>query len=166
MATFSVRAALAAALSLSSTALAAAAQTPPGCTDDSRECMIRAVNSYYDAMQAHDGSLAWLAPDVKRTLIGLPPGSGEDRAMHGAVTIRASLDRAPAQIHLDHRYWIDEDANMVNALMLTSLKERTESIHVSERFKVEKGLIKEIEAIFYRDTTTATGKTGWPPGEH
>ena len=141
---------------------AAAQQTKPGCTDNSRECIVRAVDSYYDAMQNHNGKLAWFAPTIRRTLIGLPNNSGEDFIMEGEKTIRESLDRAPHQTHLDHRYWVDEKERTVNALMLTTLHDRVSTIHVAERFKVDKGLITEIEAVFYIDTTTREGTTGWP----
>lgn len=142
--------------------LAIAQQTPPGCTDDSRECMVRAVESYYDAMQSHEGKRAWLAPDVRRTLIGLPNNSGEDLLMQGEATIRESLDRAPAQTHLDHRHWVDEKEKTVVSLMLTTLHDQVATIHVAERFKIDQGLITEIEAVFYLDPTTRNGTTGWP----
>ncbi len=154
--------ALVAGLIIIWTGVAGAQQTKPGCTDNSRECLVRAVDSYYNAMQNHDGRLAWFAPNIRRTLVGLPNNSGEDFIMEGEKSIRESLDRAPHQTHLDHRYWVDEQAHMVNALMLTSLQDRVSSIHVAERFKVENGLITEIEAVFYIDPTTRDGKTGWP----
>src|SRR2546423_657945 len=99
---------IAAGLVAGTAGMAAAQQTKPGCTDDSRACMLKAVDSYYDAMQNHDGKLAWFAPSIRRTLIGLPNNSGEDFIMEGEKSIRESLDRAPHQTHLDHRYWVDE----------------------------------------------------------
>ena len=153
---------VAAGLIASAAGTASAQQTKPGCTDNSRECIVKAVDSYYDAMQNHNGKLAWFAPNIRRTLIGLPNNSGEDFIMEGEKTIRESLDRAPHQTHLDHRYWVDEKARTVNALMLTTLHDRVSTIHVAERFTVDKGLITEIEAVFYIDTTTREGTTGWP----
>jgi len=142
---------------------ALAQQTRPGCTDDSRDCMLKAAASYYDAMRNHDGTRAWLAPDVRRTLqAGVPQGNGEDPLCVGEKQVRDSLNIAPPQTHLDERFWVDERQHAVFALILLSLKERPTSIHVAERFKVEKGLITEIEALFFMDGKTGNGTTGWP----
>ncbi len=140
-----------------------AQQTTPRCTADTRACMLEAVASYYDAMRHHDGSRAWLAPAVRRTLqAGIPQGNGEDPLCLNEQEVRASLDKAPAQTHLDERFLVDEPNHGVVAFVLLTLKDQPVSIHVTERFKIEKGLITEIEAIFLMDKTTADGKTGWP----
>lgn len=142
---------------------AAAQQTKPACTDNSRECLLKAAGSYYDAMRNHDGTRAWLAPNVRRTLqAGVPQGNGEDPLCIGEKAVRDSLNIAPPQIHLDERFWVDEGQHTVFALILLALKERPTSIHVAERFKVENGLITEIEALFFMDNKTANGTTGWP----
>ena len=36
------------------------------------------------------------------------------------------------------------------------------TVHLAERFKVEHGLIEEIEALFYTQAGTADGASGWP----
>jgi hypothetical protein len=36
------------------------------------------------------------------------------------------------------------------------------TVHVAERFKIEHGLISEIEALFHTQTGTADGMSGWP----
>jgi hypothetical protein len=55
---------------------------------------------------------------------------------------------------------VDEKNHTVVAFLLTSLKGVSDTIHVAERFRIEKGLITEIEAIFHRDGKP-DGVTGW-----
>jgi len=153
-----------------------AQQVKPHCNDDSRACMITAAQSYLDGVVHHDGSRVLFAPDVRRTEQGRDTGQGEE-------TLRAALGRMPAMLgYTNTRFFVDEPAKQVVYYTLLRLEfgrpramlseggKFSESgpvtVHLAERFRVERGLIKEIEAIFYNQVGTSDGVSGWNDQNH
>ena len=150
-------------------------QVAPRCTDDSRECMIAAAKSYLDSIVNHDASDVPFAPNVKRTEQGRVTGEG-------AADIRESQKLQPDMDgHVNTRYFVDESTNNVVAFTLLRVTGRQEdpdrptfrgpgerdpfTVHLAERFKVENGLITEIEAIFYSEQGTMDGTSSWPDAQ-
>ena len=80
--------------------------------------------------------------------------------------------------HVNTRFFVEESSHNVIAFTLLRVtggkadpNRRTFSneaqrdpftVHLAERFKVEKGLITEIEAIFSREQGTMDGPSNWP----
>lgn len=147
-----------------------AQQVKPSCTANSRQCMIIAATSYLDALVHHDGSKVLFAPDIVRTEQGIERGKGE-------TELRARLDKEPPMLgYANTRFTVDEKTHQL--VYFTLLRLATDesqpapppgakplppvTVHVAERFKVEHGLISEIEALFYTQAGTADGPSGWP----
>jgi len=147
-----------------------AQQVKPSCTDNSRRCMIVAATSYLDGLVHHDGSKVLFAPDIVRTEQGVERGRGEK-------VLRATLDREPPMLgYANTRFVTDLDTHQV--VYFTLLRLATDesqpapppgakplppvTVHLAERFKVEHGLIREIEAIYYSQSGTSEGPSGWP----
>jgi hypothetical protein len=145
---------------------AGAQQVKPTCTDDGRDCMIAAAKTYLEALVHHDGSKVLFAHDVVRTEQGRAAGKGED-------FLRAHLNREPAmEGYADLRFVVDTETHQVVYYTLLRLAMRADqapadtppgpvTVHLAERFKVEHGLITEIEAIFHNEPGTMDGKSGW-----
>ena len=165
-----MRAVLCAALLLSTPA--AAQQFKPTCTVDTRDCMISAAKAYLDALTTHDASKVPFAPNVRRTELGRVTGQGESQ-------IREHTKLQPDMAgHANTRYFVDEETNNVVAYSLLRipgtkadakrqslgdrLPAKPSTVHLAERFKVENGLITEIEAIFTIQADTMDGESGWP----
>lgn len=151
---------------------AVAQQVTPRCTDNSRACMITAATAYFDALVTHDASKVPFAPDVRRTEQGRVTGVGEQH-------IREHTKTQPDMKGGRHntRFWVDEETrNVIGAMVIRIVPDQDKadparkSIPVTEprtgrifeRFKVENGLIKEIEAIFHLERGTMDGTSGWP----
>jgi hypothetical protein len=165
--------AIAAVAVLAFQATAQAQQVKPTCTDNSRACMIIAATSYLDGLVHHDGSKVLFAPDIVRTEQGRDTGKGE-------ATLRAGLNREPPMLgYANTRFTVDEKTHQLVYFTLLSLStdagraavpgpgEKPQgpvTVHVAERFKIEHGLISEIEALFYTQAGTADGTSGWPDG--
>jgi hypothetical protein len=147
-----------------------AQQVKPSCTDDSRRCMILAATSYLDGLVHHDGSKVLFAPDIVRTEQGRDAGKGE-------ALLRAKLDKEPPMLgYANTRFTVDRQTHQV--VYYTLLRLATDesqpapppgvkplppvTVHLAERFRVEHGLIEEIEALFYTQSGTADGASGWP----
>jgi hypothetical protein len=147
-----------------------AQQVKPTCTENSRRCMIAAATSYLEGLVRHDGSKVLFAPGIVRTEQGREAGRGE-------ADLRARLDKEPAmQGYANIRFITDLDTHQV--VYFTLLRLATDAsqpapppgakplppitVHLAERFKVEHGLIKEVEAIYYTQSGTAAGTSGWP----
>ncbi len=147
-----------------------AQQVKPSCTDNSRRCMIVAATSYLDGLVHHDGSKVLFAPDVVRTEQGVERGRGE-------AFLRGTLDKEPPMLgHANTRFVTDLETHQV--VYFTLLRLATDesrpapspgakplppvTVHLAERFKVEHGLIEEIEAIYYSQSGTSEGTSGWP----
>ena len=159
-----------AGLALATTAQAL--QFKPACTDDSRECMIAAAKAYLDAITTHDAAKVPFHPNVRRTELGRVTGEGETK-------IREHTKLQPDMAgHANTRYFVDEKTHNVVAYTLlripgtkadpnrTSLADRLppqpSTVHLAERFKVEKGLITEIEALFTIEGGKMDGTSNWP----
>ncbi|HLG87962.1 MAG TPA: hypothetical protein VKZ79_12295 [Alphaproteobacteria bacterium] len=166
-----IRAASMLGLIFSLSTSAHAQQVKPSCTGDSRDCMIAAAQSYLEGVVHHDGSHVLFAPDVRRTEQGRDTGQGEE-------TLRAALGRMPAMLgYADTRFFVDERNRQVIYFTLLRLEISKPqamlseggklsqtgpvTVHLAERFRVEHGLIKEIEAIFYNQAGTSDGVSGW-----
>jgi hypothetical protein len=157
---------IAALMSLAIAPGAMAQQVKPACTDDSRQCMIAAATSYLEGLVHHDGSKVLLAPGVIRSEQGHVNVRDE-------ATLRKSLDREPAmQGYDDLRFVVDTESHQLVYYTLLRLAMRADqappgiapgpvTVHLAERFKVEHGLITEIEALFYTQTGTKDGVSGW-----
>jgi hypothetical protein len=144
----------------------------PSCTDDSRQCMITAATSYLEGVVHHDGSKVLFAPDVVRTEQGHNTGKGE-------ATLRAALLKMPPMLGYGNtRFVVDEPRHQLVYFTLLRLNNKESrpmasqpgqsselgpvTVHLAERFKIEHGLITEIEAIFRNEQGTSDGVSGWP----
>jgi hypothetical protein len=170
-----------AVLLLASTALLAQAnpgqaqQIVPSCTDDSRACMIAAATAYLDSIIAHDASKVPFAPDIRRTEQGRVTAEGEAQIRQLQTMQPDMAGRA------NTRFVVDERRHEVVAFTLLRVtgtktdpsrktftdgvppaQAKPSTVHLAERFKVEKGLITEIEAIFDIQTGTMDALSGWP----
>jgi hypothetical protein len=151
-------------------AAAQAQQVKPTCTENSRRCMIVAATSYLEALVHHDGSKVLFAPDIVRIEQGVERGRGE-------ALLRAKLDKEPPMLGYGNtRFVADLETHQV--VYFTLLRLATDesqsapppgakplppvTVHLAERFRVEHGLIKEIEAIYFSQSGTAEGTSGWP----
>ena len=160
---------------LAAAAMANAQQAAPRCTEDTRECMIQAATAYLDSIVAHDASNVPLAPNVIRTEQKFITGSGEDE-----IRLKQKL-QPDMRGHANTRFVVDQVTNNVVAFTLLQVTGGREdpdrktfaddvppeeqvpsTVHLVERFKVEKGLITEIEAIFYIERGTMDGTSNWP----
>src|SRR3954454_13992607 len=144
-------------------ATAGAHSTGNPCTDPSRACMIRTATTYLDALLSHDSRQVRLATSARRTENGKDTG---DRA----VAIRKSLspptpDEVNAGIR-DKRWFTTGDQAIVFYLLDTSTLPpsplHTTTTHIVERFRIDVGLITEIEAIFWIDPGPTKEGSGWP----
>lgn len=141
---------------------APAQQVKPACTDDSRACMIAAATTYLEGIVHHDGSKVLFAPNVRRTELGHDTGQGE-------ATLRAALLKMPPMLgYRNTRFVVDEARHQLVYFTLLRMESgqgkpgTPVTVHLAERFKVEHGLITEIEAIFWNQSGTADGDSGWP----
>ena len=97
----------------------------------------------------------------------------------GETAIRESQKLQPDMAgHVNTRFFVEESSHNVIAFTLLRVTggkadptRRTFSneaqrdpftVHLAERFKVEKGLITEIEAIFSREQGTMDRPSNWP----
>ena len=66
----------------------------------------------------------------------------------------------------DIRWFVDGDQAIAYYLLDTSTPAsttpHTTTVHLAERFKVDNGLISEIEAIFWINPGTTPDTSGWP----
>jgi hypothetical protein len=162
--------AIAAAVLCAFSGVAQAQQVKPTCTENSRRCMIIAATSYLDGLVRHDGSKVLFAPDIVRTEQGVERGRGEG-------LLRAKLNTEPPMLgYANTRFITDLQTHQV--VYFTLLRLATDesqpapppgakplppvTVHLAERFKVEHGLITEIEAIYFSQSGTADGTSGWP----
>jgi hypothetical protein len=144
------------------------AQDNRPCSNDSERCMIAAATTYLDALVSHDATHIRLAPNVRRTEQGNDTGDG-------AAAIRKSLTPpTPDQIIIDKRdvrWFVDQDQHEAVAFYLLDIgatippTTHAGTVHLSERFKVVRGLITQIEAIFTVGAGPDEG-SGWPALVH
>ena len=148
-----------------------AAENKP-CTNNSERCMISAATTYLDALVSHDASKIRLAPNVHRTEQGHDTGDGA-AAIIKSVSLptfdEAIIDKRDTRWFVDlpdHEaiafYILDVGAEPTPLLPFIRPTKATGTVHLSERFKVNDGLITQIEAIFSISSTPNEG-SGWPP---
>ncbi len=151
-----------------------AQQVQPSCTDNSRACMIAAATAYLDSIVAHDASKVPFAPNIRRTEQGRVTAEGE-------AQIRELQKMQPDMAgRTNTRFFVDEPKHEVIAYTLLKVtgtkadasrktftdhspanRRKPSTVHLAERFRVEKGLITEIEAIFETQVGTMNGTSGW-----
>lgn len=155
--------------SLAARSVEAVPVVKPACTDNSRGCAIAAARSYLDAVTSHDGSKVLAHPAIRRTQNGRVTAEGD-------VAIRKSMDVEPdMHPHRNTRWFHDKESGNVVAFTLlpvigTNLDpNRTTykitgpaTTHLAERFRIERGLITEIEAIHVNTNDTSDATSGWP----
>jgi hypothetical protein len=125
--------------------------------------MIQTATTYLDALLSHDASQVRLAPSARRTENGGDTGDG-------AAAIRKSLSPpTPDEVNTgirDKRWFTTGDEAIVFYLLDTSTLPpsplHTTTTHIVERFRVDQGLITEIEAIFWIDPGPTPEGSGWP----
>ena len=126
------------------------------------ELVIAAAKSYLDALISHDASQIRLAPDARRTIHGV--------VTDGADAIRESLTPPTADQYnigiRDLRWFVDTTTQDAIAFYLLDVgntippSTAVMTVHLAERFRVESGLITEIEGIF-SVSGTANEVSGW-----
>jgi hypothetical protein len=142
------------------------------CHNNTEQCMIAAATTYLDALVSHDATHIRLAPDVVRTEQGHNTGTGA-AAIIKSVSLptfdEAIIDKRDVRWFVDkpdHEaiafYILDVGAEPNPLLPFVRPTVATGTVHLSERFKVDNGLIHQIEAIFSISTTPGEG-SGWPP---
>ena len=147
------------------TNLAQASPTPSGqgvvCHFISTDaCMEAAAGSYIAALVSHDPSQVPLAPNCQRRENGTDTGDT-------AAAIKASMTPpTPDQVIIDARdirYFPDlQNSNVLAYYLLDVATTPQETVHLAERFQVERGQITQIEAIF---TTNTISTSGFPLGD-
>jgi len=124
--------------------------------------MIQAATSYLDGITHADGSNVLLAPNVRRTV------QGGKFVTEGAEAIRKGLSGEPPMSGRSNtRFFIDATTHNVIAFTLLHVTANLGTgkpavVHLVERFKVERGLIEEIEGIFSNEEGVSEGNSGWP----
>ncbi len=144
------------------------------CHDNSEQCMISAATTYLDALVSHDATHIRLDPNVVRTELGGNTGTGA-QAIRQSVSIptpdESIIDKRDVRWFVDkpsHEavafYILDVGAepNPPTFLPFVRPTTATGTVHLSERFKVDNGLITQIEAIFNIGTHPCE-TDNWPP---
>ncbi len=146
------------------------------CRDNSERCMISAATTYLDALVSHDTSHIRMAPNIKRTEQG-----GITATSAGDIIKSLSLPTSDESIidRRDTRWFVDKpnheavafyilDVGAPPSPLLPFVRPTTAAatVHLSERFKVDNGLITQIEAVF-DVSAPPTGHPcetdNWPP---
>jgi hypothetical protein len=161
---FSLAAILAgAAIAAVPTATHATSVKAEPCTDSSRSCKIATANTYLDALLSHDGSKIRLAPNARRTQNG-------SVTAENAEEIRTSLTSpTPDDVNTgirDKRWFVAGEHVTAFFLLDTSTLPpsplHTTTVHLVERFRVRRGLIHEIEAVYWVGPGPQEEGSGWP----
>lgn len=146
----------------------AAQQVKPLCTENSRVCLIATATTYIDALTLHDASKVPFAPDIRRTEQNRESATSESFIRQHTIT------QPDMEGHVGDRFFVDLETK--NVVVFTRLRvpgkvnprrppapaSMPTTVHLAERFKVEGGLIKEIEAVFVRQEGIMDGPTHWP----
>jgi hypothetical protein len=141
------------------------ARATGNCTDSSSQCVISAASKYIEALVSHDGSNVPLAANAYRTENGSVTGTSGAGIRTDLTTNQG--DRAISGVR-DVRWFVSGDIATVFYLMDTALPNQptaphTTTVHLAERFKVDQGVIHQIEAIFWINPGPTPDGSGWPP---
>jgi hypothetical protein len=133
------------------------ASFPSGpCADGSRACAIETAGAYVAALASHDASAVPLAPDAWRLENGR--NTGDD-----GESIRAAVESPVMDVIVaitDVRWFVEDDHAVAyyvlyaepGPLVGTHVPEPLLTpAYIAERFRIQDGLIKEIEAVFWID---------------
>ena len=137
----------------------ASAQTAkPVCTDASRKCLEATAHKYIDSLVHQDGAAIPFAHDVICSEQG-------KIAVNGEAAFREEVNGSKAITGARNvRLFADTDKHEVIAFLLIDVGPLRgagpATVHRAERFKIEHGLIKEIELINFMEPGL-TG-SGWP----
>lgn len=151
----------------------------PPCTDSSKACLEKIARLYIDALVSHDGAKLPLAPSVRRSENGLNNAKSayevresfvRTNMVEGTRDVRFWTD--PARGEVVTFFLLDVDLKAADALsttrsgnteykVATTVPEGTYTVHESERFRIVKGYITEIEIIAHVENGKGLG-SGWP----
>jgi hypothetical protein len=131
---------------------------PPGpCADGSRACQVETAGAYLASFVSHDGSEVPLAPDAWRLENGDNTGdSGEairdglNSPIHRVITAVDDLRWFVEGDQAIAFYTLYSDASGIVGDPITPEPLLT-ATYVAERFRIQAGLLKEIEAVFWID---------------
>ena len=148
------------------------AQDNKACNNNSEQCMIAAATTYLDALVSHDTSHIRMAPNVVRT------EQGGNTAKNAGDIIKSLSLRTFDEVIIDKRdvrWFVDKPNHEAVAFYILDIGAppsrdvpfvrptvATGTVHLSERFKVDNGLITQIEAIFSIGTHPCE-TDNWPP---
>jgi hypothetical protein len=141
----------------------AAGATP--CTDPSSACVTAAAGKYINALVTHHAADVPLAANAYRTENGMVTGTS-GAAIRNDLETNAG-DKAISGVR-DVRWFVAGDVATAFYLMDTTAPNQptaphTTTVHLAERFKVDKGLIRQIEAVFWISPGLTPDGSGWPP---
>jgi hypothetical protein len=151
----------------------------PPCTANTASCLQRVASLYLEALLAHDGSKLPLAANVRRSENALTNARGpfEVRESFARTTMieairdpRYYIDVAEGEVIVYFRIDVDLKAADANGQtkagdteykVAVTVPAGTYTIHEAERFKILRGVIREIEIIAHVETGKGGG-SGWP----
>jgi hypothetical protein len=152
----------------------------PPCTSRSTACLEKIGRLYIDALLSHDGSKIPLAPNVRRTENALTNARGPHEVRESFVRtdmvkqardIRFWANEKTGEIVFYFRLDIDLNQEQIgdgttragntDYKVAVTVPPGTYTIHESERFKIVRGYISEIEIIAHVETGKGGG-SGWP----
>lgn len=118
------------------------------CQEDTRACVIESATAYLDALVSHDPSKVPLAENAKRWENGVNTGQNAEAIRNG---LKNYFGFKTIQ-NLHNLRWLVDGNQAIVFYLIESNFPYTHihygTTHVVERFKVQQGLIEEIEAIF------------------
>jgi hypothetical protein len=135
------------------------------CTDASSACVTSAAGRYINALVTHHAADVPLAVNAYRTENGMVTGTSGAGIRNDLETNQG--DRAISGVR-DIRWFVAGDEATAFYLMDTTAPNQptaphTTTVHLAERFKVDNGLIHQIEAIFWINPGPTPDGSGWPP---
>ena len=151
----------------------------PPCTARTAACLQKIANLYLEALRAHDGSKLPLAASVRRTENALTNARGPFEVRESFARTHMIEALRDARFYTDVEkgevvvyFRIDVDLKAADADSKTKAGDSeykvavtvpagTYTIHESERFRVLRGVIQEIEIIAHVETGK-NGGSGWP----
>lgn len=128
---------------------AAAQQVPPVCTDQSRSCLTRTVEIYLDGLARNDAAAIPFAANVRCTEQGKVEAKDE-------AQFRRELTIYKVDMRVRNLRWmIDESSGSVAVFYLLDVGvfrgDPPFTVRRGQRFRIEKGLITEVEVLNFFD---------------